>query len=127
MVKQRQKYKEIHTRANRKKRRVQTNNNFKIREDMSQILKYVSLKGNNKRIKIALIEKDGQFIFVQETRTLIDRKTRQIVGTDNIYSVETFAVLNDVFSKFLEDPEIKNKILHRELSKIVKFTGTSNF
>lgn len=92
-----------------------------------EVIKYVSLKGNNKRIKIGLLEKDGQFVFVQETRTLIDRKTRQIVRTDNIYSVETFAILNDVFSKFLDNPEIKNKILHRELSKIVKFKGTSNF
>jgi hypothetical protein len=92
-----------------------------------EVIKYVSLKGNNKRIKIGLLEKDGQFVFVQETRTLIDRKTRQIVRTDNIYSVETFAILNDVFSKFLDSPEIKNKILHRELSKIVKFKGTSNF
>jgi len=92
-----------------------------------EVIKYVSLKGNNKRIKIGLLEKDGQFVFVQETRTLIDQKTRQIVRTDNVYSVETFAILKDVFSKFLEDPEIKNKILHRELSKIVKFKGTSNF
>ena len=34
MVKQRQKYKEIHTRANRKTRRLQINNKFKIRETM---------------------------------------------------------------------------------------------
>jgi len=90
-------------------------------------LKYVSLKGNNKRIKVWLIEKNGQYVFIQETRTLIDRKKRQIVETNNVYSVETFALLKDVFSKFLEDSEIANKILHLELSKIVKFTGTSNF
>lgn len=90
-------------------------------------LKYISLKGNNKRIKVGLVEQDGGYFFIQETRTLIDRKKRQIVETNNIYSVETFALLKDVFYKFLEDSEISNKILHLELSKIVKFTGTSNF
>jgi hypothetical protein len=92
-----------------------------------KVLKYVSLKGNNKRIKVGLLENDGDLVFIQETRTLTDFKTRTIVRTNNIYSVETFAVLFDVFSSFMQNSEIKNKILHKELSKIKKFKGISNF
>jgi hypothetical protein len=92
-------------------------------------IKHISLKGNNKRIKIGLFLniKDNNHFFIQSTRTLVDRKKRQIISTQNIYSVETFAVLNDVFSKFLNDSEIANKILNIELSKVVRFSGTSNF
>lgn len=92
-------------------------------------LKNISLKGNNKRIRVGLFlnKKDNNHFFIQSTRTLVDRKKRQILSTQNIYSVETFAVLNDVFSRFLNDSEIANKILNVELSKVVQFTGTSNF
>jgi len=98
-----------------------------MKEEKIETIKYVSLKGNNKRIKIGLIRKGKEYFFIQETRTLVDFKTRKIVRTDNIYSVETFAVLSDVFSKFMDNSEIKNKILNAELSKITKFKGFSNF
>jgi len=93
------------------------------------LLKHISVKGNNKRIKVGLFlnKKENNHFFIQSTRTLIDRKKRNILSTQNIYSVETFAVLNDVFSRFLNDSEISNKILNVELSKVVRFSGTSNF
>jgi len=92
-------------------------------------VKFISIKGNNKRIKVGLFydKRQNNHFFIQSTRTLTDRKKRQILSTQNIYSVETFAVLNDVFSKFLNDSEIANKILNVELSKVIRFKGTSNF
>lgn len=92
-------------------------------------LKHVSLKGNNKRIKVGLFlnKKENNHFFIQSTKTLIDRKKRKILSTQNIYSVETFYVLSEVFSKFLDDSEISNKILNVELSKVAKFKGSSNF
>jgi len=94
-----------------------------------KIIKQVSVKGNNKRIVISLgyNEKDNTHYFVQETKTLVDRKKRQFVETNNIYSVETFSILKEVFNKFLDNGEIKNKILNLELSKISEFKGSSNF
>lgn len=94
----------------------------------SEIIKTVSLKGMNKRIGVALYKnEDGTHHFVQGTKTLIDRKTRNILTTKNIFSVESYAVIHDVMSKFFEDSEITRKILNLELSKINKFKGNSNF
>lgn len=92
-------------------------------------IKHVNVKGNNKRINVGLFynfEKKNHF-FIVSTKTLVDCEKRSILSTQNIYSVETFAVLADVFSRFLDNSEISNKILNVEISKIEKFTGTSNF
>lgn len=90
-------------------------------------IKQVIAKGPNKRINIFLFDDpQGRKTFLVQTRTLIDFKTRHIASTTNAYSVETFAVLNDLFSLFLEDPEIKNKILHRDLSQTRKFSAITD-
>lgn len=94
----------------------------------SEPIKTVSLKGNNKRIGVALYEnEDRTHYFIQITKTLIDRKTRNILTTKNVYSVESYAIIHDVMSKFFKDSKINNKILNLELSKISKFKGDSNF
>ena len=96
---------------------------------MPKQLKYISLKGKNKRIQAGLFldEKEGTHFFIVNTKTLVDFKNRNILTTSNIFSVETFAVLSEVFDKFMNDSEIKNKIIHNELSRTEKFKGVSNF
>lgn len=94
----------------------------------TECIKTVVVKGNNKRIGVALYKnEDGTHYFVQSTRTLEDIKTRNILSTQSIYSVETYSVIHHIMSKFFEDSEITNKILNLELSKISKFKGHSNF
>lgn len=97
--------------------------------EYTKCLKHIEIKGNNKRIVVGLFynKKDNNHFFIQSTKTLIDRKTRNILKTQNIYSVETFVILNSAFSRFLDNPEISNKILNIEISRIKKFTGKSNF
>lgn len=94
-----------------------------------QLLKFVDVKGKNKRIHVALYLdlKDKTHFFLQYTKTLVDFKKRKIIETNNVYSVETFSILYDVSKRFLNDSEIENKILNVELSKMQKFEGTSNF
>ena len=90
-------------------------------------LKQVIAKGKNKRINIFLIEDSkGNKAFLVYTKTLVDFKTRNILSTSTSYSVETFAVLRDIFSSFLDDAEVKNKLIHKELSRIHKFSGSSD-
>ena len=71
-------------------------------------------------------EKDNVHHFIVHTRTLIDFKKREILQTDNIYSVETFFALSQAFSMFTDNNEISNKILNLELSKCNRFKGTRN-
>jgi len=88
-------------------------------------LHYLSAKGNNKRITVGLIEyNDGKKAFRVVTKTLVNLKERQITETDNLYSVETFAVLAAMFDRLLENHQIKNKILLKELSNIKPFKGS---
>jgi hypothetical protein len=77
-------------------------------------------KGNNFRVKVGLMkDKEGGHFFFVETRRLIDFKTRNITVTQNVYSVETFSVLAHISNFFIEHPRIKNKVLLKELSKII--------
>ena len=88
-----------------------------------KILHIAQAKGVNKRIEVILYDfgDDGK-IFRVFTKTLKDFKKREIFTTDNAYSVETFAVLTEMFKLFLDDSEMKNKTLLNELSKINTFT-----
>lgn len=90
-------------------------------------LQYFGAKGNNKRIEIYLLESDeeklGKF-FVVRTKTLKDFKRREIFKTESNYSVETFKVLYDMFDYIFQDPELKNKVLLRELNQIETFNCT---
>ena len=79
-------------------------------------------KGNNKRIVIQIIEyEDKTHAVAVHTKKLQDFKKRHIIRTDNLYSIETFALLKDMFSFILDKPEIKNKLLLKELDEINYF------
>ena len=90
-------------------------------------LKHIESKTSNKRIYIYLIEDtSGTKSFEVRTKTLISFKERHILQTHNIYSVETFAVLCDLMKYFLNDSEVENKILLKELSEVRKFGAITN-
>ncbi|WP_435415876.1 hypothetical protein [Polaribacter aestuariivivens] len=97
-------------------------------KEKPKVLHFIKAKGVNKRIEIILYdfgEKGKTFrVF---TKTLIDFKKRKILTTDNAYSIETFAVLSELFSYFLDNSEIKNKILMKDLSKIKQFKSFGTF
>ena len=92
----------------------------------TKIIKYLESKGVNKRIYIYLLDQNGKKAFEVRTKTLIDFKTRHIVKTESIYSVETFAVLCDLMRYFLNDSEVENKILLKELNAVRKFNAITN-
>lgn len=87
----------------------------------------ISSKGKNFRVDISLQEEENgnKFFFVQ-TRRLIDFKTRNITVVQNVFSVETFAVMTHISNLFISHPEITNKVLLRELSKIVPTKTQTN-
>ncbi len=88
----------------------------------NKVLKFIQAKGNNKRIGIYLMQdKEGYKAFRVVTKTLASFKERKILKTDNLYSIETFAILQAMMELFLEDSEVKNKILLKELSPLTKF------
>lgn len=92
-----------------------------------KVIKVSSLRGKNTRISIVLKynkESDAHYYLVQ-SRRLTNIKLRQINKVETVYSVETFTVLMEVgFVEFLNDPLIRNKVLHREISKIDPFKGS---
>ena len=90
-------------------------------------LKHIESKGKNKRINIYLLEAtDGFKSLAIHTRTLIDFKTRNILKTDTLYSVETFSVLSNLMNYSINDSEVKNKILLKELNDIIPFNAKTN-
>jgi len=91
------------------------------------VLKHYLAKGNNRRIVCILVDcpVNGKYFRVK-TKRLIDFKQRKISETDNIYSVETFAVMFGMFDKMLNDSEVKNKLILKELNKIKPYKGFTN-
>lgn len=86
-------------------------------EKKSKLIEHVEAKGVNKRITIFMYEEaDKSKCFRVITKTLIDFKSRHIVGTDNLYSVETFAVLKDLFSFVLDNSKVRNKLCLKQLA-----------
>ncbi len=94
-----------------------------------KVLKYIHARGKNKRITMALMEEEetGEKCFRMTTKILANFKTRNIISTDGIYSVETFAVMNSLMTALMDDPEVRNKLIHKELSKITPFNAQRNF
>ena len=82
----------------------------------TKIVRHIEARGKNKRIFIYLLDKNSEKTFEVITKTLINFKTRHILKTETIYSIETFAVLCDLMKFFLSDSEIENKILLKELN-----------
>lgn len=77
-------------------------------------------KGINFRVEVLLMEDGaGERFFFVTTKRLTDFKTRNITKTEFVYSIETFAVLTHISNFFLAHPKIKNKVLLKELSKII--------
>jgi hypothetical protein len=87
-------------------------------------MKAILAKSKNRRIEIFLLPEK---VFLVKTKRLVDFKTRRILITENIYSVQTFTLLRDLFALFLNDSEVKNKILLKELSEIEKMAVITNF
>ncbi|MDO6737076.1 hypothetical protein [Wenyingzhuangia sp. 2_MG-2023] len=86
-----------------------------------KVLEANEAKAKNKRILIQLAEReDGIKVFLVETKTLIDFKSRHILNTKTCYSIETFAILSNLFESFLNAPIIKNKHLLKELDELYK-------
>jgi hypothetical protein len=86
-------------------------------------MKAILAKSKNRRIEIFLLPEKAFFV---KTKKLVDFKTRKILITENIYSVQTFTLLRDLFALFLNDSEVKNKILLKELSEIEKMAVITN-
>lgn len=83
-----------------------------------EILETVGMITNNKRVVINLVEQDDERFFIVKTKTLVNFKNREIITTDNVYSVDTFTALTAAFSHFMSEPKIKNKILLKEINSI---------
>jgi hypothetical protein len=86
-------------------------------------MKAILAKSKNRRIEIFLLPEK---VFVVKTKRLVDFKTRKILITENVYSVQTFVLLRDLFALFLNDSEVKNKTLLKELNEIEKMAVITN-
>tara|TARA_R110002049_G_scaffold224712_4_gene396531 strand:+ start:17400 stop:17702 length:303 start_codon:yes stop_codon:yes gene_type:complete len=93
-----------------------------------ETLKVIESKGVNKRIVIFLVTDtaDNSKFFIVRTKTLKDFKTRNILKTEVVYSVETFAVLGDLMHTFLNNSEVKNKLILKQLNDIKPFKARTN-
>ena len=88
----------------------------------NKVLHQLKAKGNNKHIIIQIIEyTDKTHAILVVTKRLVDFKSRDILITNNLYSVETFALLKDMFNFILNKSEISNKLFLKELNNINKF------
>lgn len=84
-------------------------------------------KGKNFRVEIGLMESEnGEKFFFVKTKRLQDFNSRIITTTENVYSVETFAVLAHVSNFFINHPIIQNKVLLKELSKLIPAKTETN-
>ena len=78
--------------------------------------KYYFCKSNNRRNYIYVIKERPDYYYIKvETKRLTDKKERKIVKTVMTYSIDTFALLTDVFGH-LKESGYWNKNLHRFLS-----------
>lgn len=85
----------------------------------SKTTHYIVSKGKNYRVEIALMQQEyGEKFFFVKTKRLIDFKTRNITMVQNVFSVETFSVLAHASNFFISHPEIMNKVLLKDLSKM---------
>ncbi|MFC4219034.1 hypothetical protein [Flagellimonas marina] len=97
-----------------------------MEETKIEVIKFLEARLPNKRISVYLLDINGEKCFDVVTRTLVDFRTRNIIRTDNRYSVETFLVMSEMFDHFTSNPEITNKILVREVARINKVTAKGN-
>ena len=89
-----------------------------------KILLRSKCKGKNKRMRIELLQdKEGNKVFKVQTKTLVDFKKREFVEYENYYSVETFAILSEMFKRILETSKVKNKMILKELDQMNVFNA----
>lgn len=74
------------------------------------VVSAISAKTKNRRIVIQLLKSEEQpeeppFVVVQ-TKRLIDAKSRHIVESESVYSIETFVTLSELLIYFREIPEV---------------------
>jgi len=71
----------------------------------------VKAKRPNRRIYIELIQEPDKAPFaIVATKRLVDAKSRHILKTENVYSIETFMVLTDLFNEIVKTPEVTKAI-----------------
>ncbi len=97
-----------------------------MEKNKPEVIKWLQTKGKNRRIQVALYKQFDEYFFEVYTKRLVDFKSRRITETHNIYSVETFFVMQDICNRFTKDSEIMNKILHKEIDKISPYRASTN-
>lgn len=74
----------------------------------------IRAKRKNRRATVTLFKSEsGEHSIVVVTERLIDFKTRHIARLASIYTVESFVMLNDLFTHVLNEPTVK-KAINRE-------------
>ena len=92
-----------------------------------EVVKFIDAKGKNKRIQIILYDfKEKGKVFRVSTKTLVSFERREIITTDNSYSIETLFILKELLMMFFSDSEVSNKILLKEINAIGKFNVATN-
>jgi hypothetical protein len=87
-----------------------------MKETPVKAVKAYRLKPKNKRIELVVYDNN---CVVVNSRTLINAKDRIIASTSNVYSLETFILLTDLFTLVKDDPKFK-KATNREVGQMQK-------
>lgn len=95
--------------------------NKKQEKSQPQMLRYALLRKKNKRIEIlALKDHDGSVVICILAKRLIGSwKERRIIIAEVSYGIESFLVINDVFSMLIGDPLFMKEI-NKEIGQIQK-------
>ena len=96
---------------------------------MEKMIKFIGIKGKNKRIVCSIYENQESKLktFRLTTKRLECFKTRNIIKTDNLYTIETMYLIFHILTEYFTNTEILNKLLLRELNDIGEFKGEKNF
>ena len=69
-----------------------------------EAIKAYRVKALNRRIEIEILKKENNETLIGVcTKRLINFKTREIACYNNLYSMETFLLLRDIFNKMIKD------------------------
>lgn len=85
-------------------------------------IEMLSAKLKNKRVFVYVLKDDRNDTMAVRvfTKTLTDFRKRSIIKTDNLYSIETLAVLSDLFGMTLEGVSKTQKDFGSELNKVIE-------
>lgn len=75
-----------------------------------QPIKILSAKRQNRRIQIIFCKQEDEYMFVVETKRLIDFKKRKITSTKIAYGIESFVTLSEIFQITIEDADVAKRI-----------------